>query len=867
MEVDMMKKLIFAAALSVFVALLACPPASTQPLSQPAPAADSLTMSTGSVGPVRFIAVHGRRSAIMGYPGNGLEIWAWPFQILDGYRISFLPAGASSDVPGEQLLRRIEYRPQSVTRIYVGPDFIVREKLFVPLDKPGAILSFAFEGRGHIDIRLHFTPQMNLMWPAAVGGQSVEWNPALPGYVLTDSTDGYTAALDSPDVVAHDATGNSTIRSGSTLSLLLHPQPRTGGTAFTKVLIGMNTPHGKDPGETVKDLAANGTTYEQQAAQHYAGLEAHALQIHTPDEAVNRALAWSEVALDQAWVCNPQLGCGLVAGYGPSRNGRRPQYAWFFAGDGLVATDALVASGEYARARSELEFILHYQNHKTGMIWHELSQSAGFLDWENKYPYMFVHVDVTFQFLAAAERYVAASGDVDFARRHWDALQLAYQYCQSIIDPATALPRIPADKEGSDEQDRESDELSLSAAWLDASSAFAKLAQWTSHPQPASDAQRAGAAARQSIAARYWDRSRQFWISGHTVNGAEIFDERSRPGGLIAENVFPPQQNETLLDKIASSNFETDWGARGLASTSPDFDPNSYAKGSVFALGAASTAETFWSAHRPVTAFPIWSALIPWTQLDSLGHIHEVATGDFYHQQTESVPEQTWSSAGLISSAVDGLLDLHIDSIAKQLTFAPHLPSEWRDVSVNNVRVGGTTLGLVVSTDDQHVSITVTNNGGAVKMIFDPEIPLGATVSSAECGNRSLNAVPEVNPEDQHARLQFTAGPGSTKCSIAYQGGVTVIPPRTIPHVGDASRGIKIISVTLHQQQLAIEADVNADGPQFVEMRTPWKPGSADGGSVVLESDGLYRIAFNAGGAPDSYGYSHRTVTVEFAKP
>jgi hypothetical protein len=47
------------------------------------------------------------------------------------------------------------------------------------------------------------------------------------------------------------------------------------------------------------------------------------------------------------------------------------------------------------------DFKLRNQDRKTGMIWHELSQSAGFIDWTGKYPCMFVHVDVTFQFLAA----------------------------------------------------------------------------------------------------------------------------------------------------------------------------------------------------------------------------------------------------------------------------------------------------------------------------------------------------------------------------------------------------------------------------------------------------------------------------------
>ena len=143
-------------------------------------------------------------------------------------------------------------------------------------------------------------------------------------------------------------------------------------------------------------------------------MRSNELQIETPDANLNRDLAWAEIALDQAWVCNPYLGCGLVAGYGPSRGARRPQYAWFFAGDAMVAVQALLSAGEYDRARAALDFIAKYQDPKTGMIWHEMSQSAGLIDWVGKYPYMFVHVDISFQYLNTVAEYVAKSGDKRF---------------------------------------------------------------------------------------------------------------------------------------------------------------------------------------------------------------------------------------------------------------------------------------------------------------------------------------------------------------------------------------------------------------------------------------------------------------------
>lgn len=101
----------------------------------------SLSWKTDAAEPQRFVAVHGQEAAIFGYPETGLEVWAYPLQILSGYRVSFLEPGTVDAVDGQKFLRRIEYEPTKIVRIYVGPDFVVRESLFVPLREPGALLT------------------------------------------------------------------------------------------------------------------------------------------------------------------------------------------------------------------------------------------------------------------------------------------------------------------------------------------------------------------------------------------------------------------------------------------------------------------------------------------------------------------------------------------------------------------------------------------------------------------------------------------------------------------------------------------------------------------------------------------------------
>ena len=355
----------------------------------------------------------------MGYSGLGLEAWSYPFQLFRNYHVQFLPEGSDGTIDADMILRRIEYRPDEIVRTYVGADFTVRESLFVPLDRPGVIVTYKVEGRP-VDIRVTFLPVLDLMWPAGVGGQDLSWNPSLSGYVISERSTGFRATIASPQETAYSQVVNSTLRQDLTQSMVIHPLE--GRAQVFAALEEVSAPEGS----ALRSLEQGGAEFHAAWKKHVSAAIASGLDIQTPDAELNRALLWSKLALDEAWVCNDRIGCGIVAGYGPSRGMRRPQYAWFFAGDGLVATGALLMMGENERARTELEFILKYQNKANGMIWHEISQSAGFIDWAGKYPYLYVHVDITFDFLSTLADYYDESGDIGFLRQHWAQIAAAY---------------------------------------------------------------------------------------------------------------------------------------------------------------------------------------------------------------------------------------------------------------------------------------------------------------------------------------------------------------------------------------------------------------------------------------------------------
>lgn len=827
------------------------------------PRADAqlLTWHVDSAQPARFVAVHGRRSALFGYSENGLEAWAYPLQLADSFRVAFRPQQGSTEIDGRAVLRRIQYSPEAVTRIYIGPDFVVREKLFVPLDVPGAIVSYEVDGTHPVEIVVRFNPVLNLMWPGSIGGQEAAWNTAASGYLLSEPLHRYAALISSPDIVAHDATPNATRSVGAAPGLAF--TLRTGKDRAAVVVMAAAL-SGEDPAPIATKLLRDRGALETAAAKHYEELLAQGFEIDTPDPEVDRALAWSQIALDQAWVCNPDLGCGQVAGYGPSRKARRPQYDWFFAGDGMVTTRALLAAGRYQRAREELEFILKFQDRQSGMIWHELSQSAGQMEW-SKYPYMFVHVELSHDFLAMMAEYYSITGDLQFVKKHWDAVQGAYRYCQSLLDPKDGLPRIPSGKQGSNEQDPLSDELTLSAGWVAAAEAYAALATATGRQSVARAALDAGKRARQAVAVRYWDEGRTFSISGHTRSGAPVMDRDIRPMGAVQEGLFSVEQRGAMLDQIAAADFQTDWGTRSKAESDPTYDPNLYASGSVWGLGTAGVASTYWGEHRPATALPIWSALVPWSSLDSPGHLHEVLAGDLYHEEVESVPEQTWSSAAFLTTSVQGLLGLRVDGVARRLNFAPHLPAAWNEVTLRRIRVGESAVTLGLTNAAGEVALHVSNEGAALKLAFDPEIPLGAKVLGARIDAREIAATLVQHSQDTHAHVEFEVPRGDSVLRIGYSGGVAIVPPTLRPVIGERSRAMKIVGVSLKDRVYAIEIDHLTAEPARFELRTPWKIADVQGAKVQVLAPSSYRLEIQSapGNGPRAY---HRTkVLVTFA--
>lgn len=683
--------------------------------------------------PVRYAAAHGERALLGGNAAAGLEAWVYPLQILRGLKPSFVEVGTVRAVAGDRILRSIEYTPTAIVRTFATDTFTIHETLFVPRDLSGAVISYEIEGKRPVEVELSFVPVLDLMWPVGVGGQELAWKPDENAYEMQEPTNRFHAVFGAPDIVEHDDLINTNVplESEHHIRVIL----RAGHVA--RFLIAGSTSSIEDARATYVRLRDSTSALQSEATRQQQEWTSHTLHIETPDAAVNNALAWSQWALEQAWVCNPSLGCGLVAGYGPSRGlARRPQYAWFFAGDALTSMPALLLSGKFERTRRALDFLLEYQDKQTGMMWHEMSQSAGYVHWTD-YPYMFPHVDITFQFLEQFQNYVRMTGDVEFLRTNWGAIAKSYAYCLSLIDRDDGLPRVPRGKEGSDEQRHPREELSLAVAWMQASAAFGDLATLSGHEQLAPAAQAASVRAAAAIPLHFWNAGTGFFASGILNNGSAEPEIHLPPPAAIP--LLDEARRAAVMDRIAGPEFQTGWGTRGVSSASPTFNPASYATGSVWATATAEAASELWSAGRTDAAWRVWRSLLSWLRLDSMGHLHETLSGSAFQPQIESVPEQTWSSALFVSSFLTGAAGLKLDAEAHTVTFAPALPSSWDYLNLTNMRVGQAQVSFRFHRSPSADDLELTGKGsGPLTLRFMAKKPGEGRVEAILDGHRLL---------------------------------------------------------------------------------------------------------------------------------
>jgi len=673
--------------------------------------------------PDKPFSVVGPRGALLGQQNGEFEAWIFPWKIFSGMRIT---ANMQDDpVPIEVNAHAawIEVQPDHTTITYSHANFTVRQIMLAPkqaTDGSGILVFYTIEAVRPMTLTFSFEPVVQRMWPAnSADHPSAEWVVTEGGsgfYVLRDTSPDHYAAIAMPRAEAGTMPTYQERAATLPLKFVLHFDPTKDHNTLFPLLITFKD-HLKDISE--QDAAASLESLDRSAEETYRSNEnyyrnfvSERTSIETPDESLNRAFSWAEVAIDQLRVqTGPDGGQAFTAGFVASGDGVRPGFGWFFGRDELWSLYAVHSYGDFEAARQETEFLLSHQR-ADGKIMHERSQTSDLVDWKSM-PFEFASSDATPLLQMAVDDYLKISGDTAFVRGNWDALAKAWQFETSH----DSTDGIYNNDEGSGWVESwvpsmPRQEIYLAALDEQASQAFADLAESTGHNDLAGRARKRAARIAQTIEEEYFLASSGFYAFSHNPDGFTDDTPTIFPSVAWWDGTFGLKHINKMLPRWASNEFSTDWGTRILSNQVSFYDPISYHQGTVWPLftGWVSVAE--YRAGYALSGYShlMQNANLTWAQ--DLGSVTELLSGEFYQVLGRSTAHQLWSSAMVISPILRGMFGLEWNAAADSISITPHLPADWITATIHRLPFGTHHVDLIFQRKGQEMIIHATPSQG-----------------------------------------------------------------------------------------------------------------------------------------------------------
>jgi hypothetical protein len=678
-----------------------------------------------NVQPRKYAASTGRRAMLLGREDGTFEAWINPVKILRDFRWSVYFDGALEPVPLADFAERIAVAPGRVTITHSHAAFTIRQTWLAALESPALLILLDIDTDRPLRLRASFLPELRPMWPASFGGQSSSWSEAEKAIVLGEGLRRWYAAAGSPRISRHsEQVGHQMPDRTIYLEMDVTPEvARQGPVPF--VIAGSGEGRGQAI-EQYQRALRNWKALLNESDVYYRGFRQRVMRIETPEPILNHAFEWAQFALEKGWICNHGVGCGLVAGFGPSGLSERPGFAWYFGGDAFMNSWSILDSGDFDRVRDLLAFLRGYQR-EDGKMMHELTQSGALLDW-SKYPYGYYHGDTTPLYLFSAAKYVIRSGDIAFARDSWESLEKAYRLCLTWTDDDGLLLNNKAGLAAVETgalAGRVEKDVYLQGAWLAGLDGFVKLASVAGQTALAREAQELLQKARSSLE-RWFLREKGYLPFGKLTDGTFYPALTPWQAMALAYGGLDPEIARGATQSLSRPEVATPWGTRLFATNSPNYDPLSYNDGSVwpFVTGFAITAQ--FRNGAPREGLRQLYGLAAMTGLSGAGYLTEYLSGERAQALPRSVPHQLFSSAAVVHPLVSGLLGLEGDAIAGTLLFRPAIPLAWERVSFSNYRVGRSTVAGEIRCVNKEYRVSLRISGPPLQVAMDPQFPAGA---------------------------------------------------------------------------------------------------------------------------------------------
>ena len=828
--------------------------------------------------PGAFVDVTGRRAAVFGYEHRGFEAWVYPLKILEDFRLSFSLEGYPLAVPAEDLLASITVRPEATVLTYSHAAFSVRQILFVPIDQPAVIMLLDVQTTLPMRVTASFRPRLRPMWPAGLMTPFVSWDEKTGVYTIGEESRRFAGVIGSPGARDLSLMPYQEEPRDVPVSFALDVPVERAASSFIPIVIAGSV-KGADDARSAYDKAL-GAALDAYAATvaHYRSVAERTTRISTPLDQLDTAFGWAKVGVDKGVVTNPLLGTGLVAGYRTSGESERPGFAWFFGRDSLWTSLASNSIGDFATARSALEFLEKFQR-EDGKIPHEISQSASLIPWFTDYPYAWASADATPLYVIAHADYWRASGDNAFLKAHWNSILKAYKFTAATDTDGNALIENTGVGHGWVEGGAlypAHEEIYMQGLWVEALRGLGELAEVMNDQALASSVRSAAKRVQETVERVYWLEDRGFYAFAtaqprkspaaaepgprretrqkrlNALATARLIDEDTvLPAVPLWWRTLDERRAQLQIDRLGSGALATDWGTRLLSNRSELYDPLSYHYGSVWPLFTGWAAMAAYQHGRPHVGYQALMANALLTFGGALGYVTELLSGDFNAAFGRSSHHQIWSEAMVVTPVVRGLFGVSITRAGTSLEFAPQLPADWERASLGNVAAGGGRYDLGLERSRGRMTITVQRQTGTSgtalqELVIAPAFPLDAVVQGVTVDGRSARVDVSRRGDAQYARVVVASPPAAVNVAFQYVEGSDVYVVPAAPAPGAQNSGLKILRSTAGKGALRLVLEGLGGQRYTFFVRTPHRIGPAAGVSIKEPrgSDVQIEVAF-----------------------
>jgi glycogen debranching enzyme len=819
--------------------------------------------------PNQYMDKVGPRAALLGTESGNCELWIWPWKPLRGFELSFLLGTSTQPILAKDIVRSVSVTPEATTLTFSHEAFSVQERILVPRGEPGAIILLEVHTTSPLTIVGGFIPVMQPMWPAGIGGQFSYWDDDAHAYVISEGQWRAMFLCGSPGA-RQMAAPPAHMFADAPIQFAIDVAPGESDGKMIPVVFAGAVPDSathKMSLDSVKAVYARlwkgAERYYRENRSYYRDLRAGTTRIATPDRELNLALEWGKVALDNLLIDNPQLGHGMVAGFGLSGGGGRPGFAWFFGGDAFVNVLTMNSVGMFRQSRDALLFTQRWQRQENfpvrkkspadppkdvGKMAHELSQSDGPLcDWWNDYHYGYNHADTTPWYLVAMGDYVRTSGDVAFLRQSWGSVKQAYAWCLSKDSDGDGLMDLKGAGLGALEFGKLVGiyaDVYTCGVWVQAVKEMAWMASLVGDQEAARAAALQLAKAQPQLEKKFWMEREEYYSYGATERGEQVHEMTPWSGTAMMFGLLDEARTAKSMERFNSADLCTDWGVRSLARSSALFEPTNYNYGAVWPFIASFFTTAQFRHHYAASGYQILRSTVRHAFDNGLGVVPEVFSGEMNTKLAEAYHHQGFSTTGYLLPLMRGLFGLSVDAVAGSVTFRPEFPVAWRDapVALENVRVGDGTVDFGASGAAAKRALTMKLTGrDSLALVYAPVVETGmklraARFASGAAGERELPVESERTGEDEHLTARISAASGVSHFLAELDGSPVGFLPGDADAAGAVNGNVRIISRKLDKDLWTLTLEGEA-GRSYRLSGTAAGALSAVGGT--LEGDDL----------------------------